>query len=88
MYRFQDIQFDKSNRFSLGKDIEAGDYYLSIPVANSMADYEEYYRITPDQFELFKMDLKAAKNFASQCRKQELDYLLILPPGTDRGVAS
>ena len=51
---------------------------------NVQKQIKKYFEI---QFELLKMDLKAAKYFASQCRKQELDRLLILQPGSDRGVA-
>ncbi|WP_339533385.1 hypothetical protein [Pseudomonas mucidolens] len=52
-----------------------------------MADYEEYYEIDLATFDLFKCDPYAALLFIMRCRKRELDELLIVQPGTNRGTA-
>ena len=85
MARFQDIHVYREELFSLGKDQTTGGYYLSIPVSNRMVDYEEYYRISDEQFQAFQADGAAARVFAEQCRKRRHDDLLILKPGSDRG---
>jgi hypothetical protein len=59
--------------------------FLSIPVANQMVDYEEYYRLTPDQYCLFSANAAAAGLFADECRARERDDMIILAPRTDCG---
>lgn len=75
-------------RFSLGIEQDSGRYYLSIPVANRMVDYEEYYEIDQATFERFRTDPDAAQGFLARARAREADELLILKPGSDRGVPS
>ena len=48
---FEDTYINKDHRFSLGKELNSGKYYLSIPVSNQMVDYEEYYEITSNGYE-------------------------------------
>ncbi len=83
--RFRTLFVSREQLFSLGRDSLSGEPYLAIPVANRMTDYEEYYRITPDQLTAFQADLPAARAFADQCRARRHDTLLILKPGADRG---
>lgn len=52
-----------------------------------MVDYEEYYAIERATFEQFEQDLQAALAFVSRARKRELDALLIIRPGKNRGSA-
>lgn len=85
--RFADTSVSREGRYSLGRDRESGDPYLSIPVANRAVTYEEYYRLTPEQHERFTDDPPAARAFADECRQRRHDALLILAPGSDRGVA-
>ena len=87
MTRFQHIYVSRELLFSIGRDETTGGYYLSIPVSNRLTDYEEYYRISEQQFTAFEADLTAAQSFAQQCRKRRHDDRLILKPGTDRGEA-
>ena len=83
--RFVDTLFVREGRYSLGEDIEDRGYFLSIPVANRMVDYEEYYRIGKEQYEQFQAEPAVALQFADACREREHDDLLILAPGSDRG---
>ncbi len=85
--RFTDISINKNERYSLGRDEQSGDYYLSIPVANQMVDYEEFYRLSALEYKSFTEDEKKAAAFADACRKRLHDDRLILQPGNDRGVA-
>jgi len=83
--RFQDSLVDREGLLSLGIDREGGHPYLSIPVSNQMVDYEEYYRLSPAEYETFGGDLAQARIFANACRTRAHDDRLILPPGSDRG---
>lgn len=85
--RFQDVLVSRKHMFSMGIEQDSGRFYVSIPVSNGMADYEEYYEIDLATFDLFKCDPYAALPFIMRCRKRELDELLIVPPGTNRGTA-
>ena len=85
--KFEQLNINKNERYSLGRDEQSGDYYLSIPVANQMIDYEEFYRLSALEYKSFAEDEKKAVAFADACRKRLHDDRLILQPGSDRGVA-
>ncbi|MBJ2182087.1 hypothetical protein EKA85_20375 [Pseudomonas veronii] len=85
--KFQDVFVSREHMFSVGVEKESGRFYVSIPVSNGMVDYEEYYEIDRATFELFKRDPNAALPFVMRCRKRELDELLLIQPGTNRGTA-
>ncbi len=87
MMKFTDVLVRKEERYSIGIEEQTGKYYLSIPVANSRIDYEEYYEINKDEFDAFNASLAAATEFVRQCRAREQDGRLIVKPGKDRGVA-
>ena len=83
---FVDEMVSRELRFSIGVETRTGRYYLSIPVANRMVDYEEYYEIDRSAYERYRDDPRSAADFVKRCRNRELDELLILKPGRDRGV--
>ncbi|RSV40105.1 hypothetical protein CA234_12635 [Sphingomonas sp. ABOLE] len=85
MPRFVDSMASREGRFALGTDMVSGQPYLSIPVSNRLADYEEYYRLTDSERVVFESDMVLAAAFAAKCRRREIDDRLILPPGADRG---
>jgi hypothetical protein len=84
---FLDQLVRKENRYSLGTETTSNKKYLSIPVANSFVDYEEYYEITLEQFDAFDINVNEAVIFADRCRQHMMDDLLIVKPGLNRGVA-
>jgi hypothetical protein len=84
--KFKDTFFSRENRFSVGIEEESGKCYLSIPVSNLLADYEEYYEI--DQYEYERMNIKELLLIADNCKKRKNDRKLIIQPGTDRGTPS
>lgn len=84
--RFNDLKVSREYRYALGVDTDTHRPYLSIPVSNRHADYEEYYLISDAEFALFSGDEAAASAFAASCGRQEHDGRLILGPATDRGV--
>ena len=84
---FVDEMVSRELRFSIGVETRTGRYYLSIPVANRLVDYEEYYQIDRSAYERYRADPRSAAEFVRRCRDRELDDLLILKPGRDRGVA-
>lgn len=86
MKRFKEELFSREFKIAVGHDLETGGYFLSIPVVNRLADYDEYYSISKQEFDSFKNDPEKAKTFADMARERKLDDLLIVPPGTDRGV--
>lgn len=85
--KFQDVFVSREHMFSVGAEQESGRFYVSIPVSNGVADYEEYYEIDRATFDLFIRDPDAALPFVIRCRKRELDERLIVQPGTNRGTA-
>jgi len=84
--KFTDILINKDNYFSIGLEETSGKYYLSIPVSNEFVDYEEYYWIDKKSFELYKDDISSAFSFVQECREHLNDKLLIIKPGSSRGV--
>jgi hypothetical protein len=82
---FRDIVISVDKRYSIGIESISGRYYVSIPVGNGLADYEEYYEIAEDQYHLFLHDKEAAIDFVDACRRREHDDLLIQRPGSNRG---
>jgi hypothetical protein len=85
MPRFVDSVISRDGRYALGTDMVGGQPYLSIPVSNRLADYEEYYRLTEAERATFANDPVLAAAFAARCRSREMDDRLIIPPGADRG---
>ncbi len=85
--KFIDLTVQKKERFSIGIEEQTGKYYLSIPVANSLVDYEEYYEISKNEFDIFNKNISLAKNLVNECRNRQQDHRLLMKPGTDRGVA-
>jgi hypothetical protein len=83
--RFEDSYFSRERRFSLGVDVTEGGHYASFPVTSGIVDYEEYYRLTPKQYEAFMANPDAALAFVESCRRHERDELLIQKPGWNRG---
>jgi len=85
--KFHDVAVNKAERFSIGIEEASGRYYVSFPVRNDYAEYEEYYEIDRAQFDRFQLDGAAALAFVTQCRNREKDELLIVKPGRLRGIA-
>lgn len=85
--KFKDVLVNRAERLSVGREETTGKPYLSIPVSNGLVDYEEYFELSSNEFELFQVDLELASSFAQKCRRHELDERLIIRPGTNRGVA-
>ncbi|WP_091709221.1 hypothetical protein [Microbacterium sp. cf046] len=83
--RFVDAFIDKAGRYSLGVEEESATAYLSIPVGSNLADYEEYYSLSDEEYSGLLADSDAARLFAEQCRHREHDDRLILKPGWNRG---
>ncbi|UAJ81653.1 hypothetical protein IT072_17560 [Leifsonia sp. ZF2019] len=75
----------REHRFSLGTDADSGTPYASLPVSNGVVDYEEYYRLSPEQYARFLADHGAALAFVEDCRRHEHDDLLLQQPGWNRG---
>lgn len=85
--RFEDFKVCADDRYSLGRDRETGEIYISVPVANRLAEYEEYYVLSGSESDCFCDDGAAARAFADECRARLRDDRLILRPGRDRGTA-
>lgn len=84
--KFVDTATNREQRFSIGREMESGRYYLSIPVSNRLCDYEEYYLLSKTDHDAYPSNLVALAEFARQCREHRHDHLLYLAPGSDRGV--
>ncbi|MBK0394880.1 hypothetical protein [Ramlibacter algicola] len=84
--KFADTAWSREHRFSIGRELESGRYYLSIPVANRLCDYEEYYAIDRSLHDGYPGNLPELVAFADRCRGRLCDDLLLVPAGPDRGV--
>jgi hypothetical protein len=83
--KFEDVYFSKAERYSLGMEADSHRYYISIPVSNGIVDYEEYYAVSDEQYEVFLSNRSDAVSFADACRMHKHDDLLLHKPGTNRG---
>lgn len=81
----RDEYVSREERFSLGVDADSGERYASFPVSNGVVDYEEYYRLTAEQYARFLADPAAALAFVEEARRHEHDDLLLQKPGWNRG---
>ena len=84
--RFRDTHVNSSERFSVGQELDSGRFYLSIPVSNRLADYEEHYEISRECHDRYVRNLAELSEFAKKCRNRECDHLLFIKPGSDRGI--
>ena len=85
---FVDTAMNKARRFSIGREISSGRYYLSIPVSNHMVDYEEYYEISQEAHDAYPSNEASLGKFADECRANAHDALLLQRSGNNRGVAT
>lgn len=85
--RFVDTAISGEHRFSIGRELGSGRYYLSIPVSNRMADYEEFYEIDRQAHDVYPANVKELAALANRYRARVCDELLLVPPGADRGAA-
>lgn len=83
----KNVYVDPIMRFGLDIDEETGRKFVNIPVSNRLADYLEWYEVDAATFDRFMADPTSAHGFVAQAKRRELDHLLLLQPGTDRGWA-
>lgn len=83
--RFVETYISQEQRYAIGIDQKVGGHYLAIPVSNGVVDYDEHYRLTPDQYQGFSRDSASALEFVEECRRREHDDQLIYPPSDRRG---
>ena len=81
------LYVDRVIRFALEVDESNGRTFVSIPVRNSMVEYLEWYEVDRDAFDRYLADPTLAHDFVAKAKRRELDHLLLLKPGKDRGFA-
>ena len=79
--------FSRELRYALGVDEISGRHFVSFPVSNPYADYEEYYEVDDDTYARYLANPALALPFVQECRKREHDNLLMVRPGRLRGWA-
>ena len=62
--RFIDEHVSREGPYSLGRDLNASGYYISISVSNSLVDYKEYYNIMAQNFADYLRKPSMAMTFA------------------------
>lgn len=87
LVRIKPVLVDTVNRFSLDIDEESGRTFVSIPVRNSMAEYDEWYEVDAETFEKFRGNMALALELVGKAKRREVDHLLLFHPGADRGIA-
>lgn len=85
--KFVDSHVNKEHRFSLGREVESGRCYLSVPVSNRLVDYEEYYELSLAAHDAYPTNLAEILEFLERCKARTCDKLLFIQPGADRGFA-
>ena len=75
----------REHLYSLGVDELSGRHYASLPVTIGVADYEEYYQLTDEEYAHFMADPASAAAFIEECREHQHDELLMQKPGWNRG---
>jgi hypothetical protein len=83
--KLRPVFVDRERRFSLDVDENSDRRFVSFPVHNRMATYEESYEVDKPTFERWVADPKSAYDFIAKAKARELDHLLLFAPGTDRG---
>lgn len=84
--KFDVTYYSRDDGYLIGVELTSGRHYASILVSNGVVDYEEYYKLTEDQYRKFLDDRKSAIEFIEACRRREHDDLL-QTPGNNRGTA-
>jgi hypothetical protein len=79
------VYVDKVKRFAFNVDPDSGRTFVSFPVHNRLATYEEFYEIDRETFDRYLEDPTLADDFIARAKRRELDHLLLLKPGSDRG---
>lgn len=59
-----------------------------MPISNGVVDYEEYFEADKAAFGLYMSNQSLALPFVRRCRNREVNDLLMVQPGRDRGVAT
>ena len=83
---FRTVAVNREERYSLEIDDRTGRCWVTFPVSSGAVDYTEEYEVDRATFDYFAGDLTRARDFVARCRNREMDHLLRLPPGTNRGV--
>ena len=68
--RFVDTAFDRSKLYSIGREMESGRYYLSIPVSHGVVDFEEYYEIPAEMHDGYPANRALIEDFADRCHRR------------------
>lgn len=83
--KFVDKYIFVDERFSVGIEQATGKFYISIPVANSLAEYEEYYELEPSEYHACPRNIDDLVKIAEKSRARKNDARLIMQPGKLRG---
>ena len=77
--RFNDTFISRSECFSLGIEQDSGRHYLSIPISQPRVDYEAFYRLSAQEYQLFLNDAAACGDFLARCQAGECEARRIKP---------
>ncbi|WP_395734742.1 hypothetical protein [Prosthecobacter sp.] len=83
--KFTDIKVFRNERCSIEQDVDSGRHYLSFPVFNGLAEYDELYEILPDELESILNDDEARRQLLEKSRTRKNDERLLFKPGRIRG---
>lgn len=83
--KFKDILVNKENRFAIEEDLESGNFYISFPVFNGLAEYSEFYKISQEELDNFLINMDLLKDFVKKCKDRHMDDRLLMKPGRLRG---
>lgn len=69
-YNFKDTYVSQEKRFALGKELTTGKYYICFPVKFFLAEYDEYYEISDDEFHEFFVNPENMLALLERARKR------------------
>lgn len=82
-YEFTSVKVSREKRYTLGKEIITDKYYLSFPVSppdHRYVEYEEYYEISFEQFNVFMNSEERLLLFIIDCVRKKNDKLMTFYP--------
>lgn len=77
--RFNDTFISRTERFSLGVEQDSGRHYVSIPVSLGQVDYEAFYTLSAQEYQLFLSNAEACARFLARCQAGECEARRIKP---------
>ncbi|MFB2539562.1 MULTISPECIES: hypothetical protein [unclassified Acinetobacter] len=85
-YNFKDDYINREKRFAIGKELYTEKYYFCFPVKLFLAEYDEYYEISEDEYHEFFVNQEHILVLLERARKRLEDHRLMFELPKIRGI--